>query len=86
MNVRVLLAAVVGLSAPIALRAQSAASGGDVTFAKDVAPILQRACQGCHHPNSIGPMSLVTYEQVRPWARSIKSRITIGPHAGVMPP
>jgi hypothetical protein len=82
----VLLAAVVGLSAPIALRAQSAASGGDVTFAKDVAPILQRACQGCHHPNSIGPMSLVTYEQVRPWARSIKSRITIGPHAGVMPP
>jgi hypothetical protein len=56
------------------------------TFAKDVAPILQRACQGCHHPNSIGPMSLVTYQEVRPWARSIKERITIGPHAGVMPP
>jgi hypothetical protein len=75
-----------GLFAPVALRAQSTASAGDVTFTKDVAPILQRSCQGCHHPNSIGPMSLVTYEQVRPWARSIKSRITIGPHAGVMPP
>ena len=80
------VAVLIGLSAPAALRAQSTASPGDVTFAKDVAPILQRSCQGCHHPNSIGPMSLVTYEQVRPWARAIKSRITIGPHAGVMPP
>src|SRR6202140_448459 len=78
-------AALVGLFAPVA-QAQTAASAGDITFAKDVAPILQRACQGCHHPNSIGPMSLVTYAEVRPWARSIKSRITIGPHAGVMPP
>ena len=75
-------------SAPVALRAQSAPSSasGAVTFTKDVAPILQRACQNCHHPNSIGPMSLMSYEEVRPWARSIKARITIGPHAGVMPP
>jgi len=72
--------------APVAVRAQSAPAAGSVTFTKDVAPILQRACQNCHHPNSIGPMSLMTYEEVRPWARAIKSRITIGPHAGVMPP
>jgi len=75
------VAALASLVSPIALRAQPAA-----TFTKDVAPILQRACQGCHHPNSIAPMSLMNYREVRPWARSIKERITIGPHAGVMPP
>jgi hypothetical protein len=44
----------------------------DVTFAKDIAPILQRSCQNCHRPNSIAPMSLLTYQEVRPWARAIK--------------
>jgi len=44
----------------------------DVTFTKDIAPILQRSCQKCHRPNSLAPMSLITYEEVRPWARSIK--------------
>jgi hypothetical protein len=82
------IAVFAAFSVPLALQAQSAASSASsaVTFTKDVAPILQRACQNCHHPNSIGPMSLMTYEEVRPWARSIKARITIGPHAGVMPP
>jgi hypothetical protein len=56
------------------------------TFTKDVAPILQRSCQGCHHPDSVAPMSLVTYEDARPWARAIKQRTGIGPRAGVMPP
>jgi len=74
--------ALVAVLAPLALRAQS----GDVTFAKDIAPILQRGCQGCHHRNGVAPMSLVIYEEVRPWARSIKERTTIGPHSGVMPP
>jgi hypothetical protein len=79
--------ALTGAFASVPLQAQSGAGqSGAVTFSKDVAPILQRACQGCHHPNSIAPMSLVTYEETRPWARSIKARITIGPHAGVMPP
>ena len=45
------------------------------TFAKDVAPILQDKCQACHQPNSIAPMSLITYEETRPWARSIKIRV-----------
>src|SRR5947209_2336751 len=46
-----------------------------VTFSKDVAPILQARCQECHQPNSIAPMSLITYENARPWARSIKERV-----------
>lgn len=46
-----------------------------VTFNKDVSPILQSKCQSCHEPGSIGPMSLVTYQDARPWARSIKSRV-----------
>src|SRR5437016_3915856 len=52
-----------------------AATQGQVTFAKDVAPILQQKCQECHQPNSIAPMSLITYQEVRPWARSIKERV-----------
>src|SRR4029079_18701140 len=46
-----------------------------VTFSKDVAPILQAKCQECHQPNSIAPMSLITFEEVRPWARAIKDRV-----------
>ena len=45
---------------------------GEVTFSKDIAPILQRSCQNCHQPNSVAPMSLLTYKDVRPWVRSIK--------------
>ena len=46
------------------------------TFTKDVAPILQRSCQTCHRPGAVAPMSLLTYEDVRPWARSIKAKVT----------
>src|SRR5712691_7578105 len=46
-----------------------------LTFANDVAPILQERCEVCHRPDNIGPMSLVTYEDVRPWVRSIKTRV-----------
>jgi hypothetical protein len=46
-----------------------------VTYAKDVAPILQKRCQECHRPGSIGPMSLRSYEEVRDWARAIKRRV-----------
>jgi hypothetical protein len=81
-----LVAVLVGLVAPAALRAQPSMSPGDVTFTKDIAPILQRSCQSCHRPNGAGPMSLVTYEEIRPWARAIKERTHLGPHAGVMPP
>ncbi|MFL2433923.1 MAG: hypothetical protein ACJ0H0_03365, partial [Vicinamibacterales bacterium] len=46
------------------------------TFSKDVAPIFQAKCEACHRPNSIAPMSLVTYQESRPWARSIKDRVS----------
>jgi hypothetical protein len=82
------IAAVLAVSAISALQTPlpPAAPGGTVTFTKDIAPILQKHCQTCHRPDSIAPMSLITYEDVRPWARSVKSRTGLGPHAGVMPP
>src|SRR5438552_18184383 len=46
------------------------------TFTKDVAPILQKSCQSCHHAGTAAPMSLLTYQDVRPWAKSIKARVT----------
>jgi hypothetical protein len=79
------LPAVVGVVRPSTLGAQQAAAG-EVTFTRDIAPILQRSCQNCHRPDGVAPMSLVTYEDVRPWSRSIKLRTSIGPKAGVMPP
>jgi len=48
---------------------------GQVTFTKDIAPILQRACQNCHRAESMAPMSLVTYQEARPWAKSIKQKV-----------
>ena len=45
-----------------------------VTFTKDVLPILQKNCQSCHRPGQIAPMSMLTYNETRPWARSIKSK------------
>ena len=46
-----------------------------VTFTKDVAPILQEKCQDCHRKGSMAPMSLITYEETRPWAKSIRERV-----------
>ena len=46
------------------------------TFSKDIAPIFQAKCQSCHQPESIAPMSLITYQQARPWARSIRERVS----------
>jgi hypothetical protein len=58
----------------------------EVTFTKDIAPILQRSCQNCHRPGQVAPMSLLTYEDARPWARSMKQRTALRDKAGVMPP
>jgi hypothetical protein len=82
----VLVPAAVGLAATFPLRAEPAATPAEVTFTKEIAPILQRSCENCHRPGGVAPMSLVTYEDARPWARAIKQRTGIGPHAGVMPP
>src|SRR5438477_13007498 len=55
---------------------------GQVTFTKDVAPILQNKCQVCHRPDTFAPMSLLTYEDVRPWAKAIKEKVV----TRMMPP
>src|SRR3979409_2320006 len=55
--------------------AAAADDGRSVTFTKDVAPIFQQKCESCHRPNNMAPMSLLTYEEARPWAKSIASRV-----------
>jgi len=57
-------------------------SSSPVTFSKDVLPILQKNCQSCHRPGQIAPMSLLTYQDARPWAKAIKAAVT----AKQMPP
>jgi hypothetical protein len=47
-----------------------------VTFAKDVLPILQNNCQSCHRPGQVAPMSLLSYQDARPWAKAIKAAVT----------
>jgi hypothetical protein len=58
------------------LAASSAAAATTPTFARDVAPILFKSCVECHRPSSMAPMSLMTYEDARPWARAIKLRVS----------
>src|SRR4026208_2360839 len=67
---RTCLIAVVG-----ALLGASLASAESPTFYKDVLPILQKNCQTCHRPGEVAPMSLITYEQSRPWAKAIKTAV-----------
>src|SRR5688572_13442568 len=53
----------------------SAETSTTPTFTRDVAPIFQEKCESCHRPDSIAPMSLVTYEETRPWVRAIRDRV-----------
>jgi hypothetical protein len=53
------------------------AADSAVTYTKDVAPIFRRACENCHRPGSIAPMSLTTYKDARPWAKSIKTKVAL---------
>ncbi len=63
------------VSAVFVVPGTALAADQPVTFSKDVAPILQAKCQSCHEPGSIAPMSLMTYRETRPWARSIRERV-----------
>lgn len=63
-----------------------AAQQEQVTFHKDIEPILQRSCQNCHRPGGVGPMPLVTYEQVAPFAGLIEYKTGLRDRAGAMPP
>jgi hypothetical protein len=67
---------VAGLIAAVAaLAADASSSPASVTFHKDVLPILQKNCQSCHRPGQIAPMSFLTYENVRPWAKAMKAAV-----------
>jgi hypothetical protein len=55
--------------------AHAATANESYTFTKDIAPIFQEKCQACHRTDSMAPMSLVTYEEVRPWAKAIRERV-----------
>src|SRR5215472_14335294 len=48
---------------------------GDVTFYKDVLPVLERRCQECHRPGEAAPMSFLTYKDARPWAKAIREAV-----------
>src|SRR5213594_4892698 len=62
--------------AAMAATAQTGPPQAQVTFTKDVAPIFYRSCVRCHRPGEIAPMSLLTYNDARPWAQSIKQRVS----------
>ena len=64
----------------------ASADHDEVTFTKDIAPILQRSCQHCHQPDSAAPMSFHTSEDARPCALATKMRTGKGPVAGGMTP
>ena len=74
--------------APLAAAANTADTTGSATFHRDVLPILQKNCQACHRPQGlnlggmVAPMSLLTYDEVRPWAKSIGKHV----EARTMPP
>ena len=53
-----------------------------ITFYEHIAPILEGHCLGCHRPHEMAPMSLIKYEEVRPWAKAIKREVV----AKRMPP
>src|SRR6516165_6860165 len=67
----------VGISAIAFLPASAIAADGSKTptFTKDVAPIFQAKCEACHRPDGMAPMALRTYEEARPWAKSIGQRV-----------
>ena len=66
----------------VAVVSAGVAVASQVTFSHDVAPILYKNCVSCHRPNDIAPMSLLTYQEVRPWAAAIKQAVV----TGKMPP
>ncbi len=70
------------LAAGGAQLAAAEAAEGVPTFTKDVAPILYENCVACHRPDHLAPMSLITYEDARPWARAVKAKVL----AREMPP
>ncbi|HKQ07818.1 MAG TPA: hypothetical protein VJ464_22010 [Blastocatellia bacterium] len=74
-----ILLAAIGLFGAMLFATASTSVGGNkraIVFTKDIAPILQKHCEECHRQGGVAPMSLVTYEEARPWARAIKERVS----------
>jgi hypothetical protein len=63
------------LTTAAACAASTTSAPKDITYYKDVLPILQQNCQVCHRPGEIGPMAFLTYESTRPWAKAIKEAV-----------
>jgi len=78
----VLVCATVPAYVPAQAQTVNAGAGDVPTFTKDVAPIFYKSCTNCHRPGEIGPMALVTYQDARPWAKSIAAKVA----SGAMPP
>src|SRR5580700_9687400 len=74
MKLRFLIFIIAAAAAPAQDSAQDL---NKVTFHKQVEPILQRNCQSCHRPGQVAPMSFLTYQSVRPWARAIKAAVAL---------
>src|SRR5438270_12662700 len=70
------------VAAVATLHAAPATGSGTPTFAKDVAPIMFDKCVACHRKGEVAPMTLTSYEEVRPWAKVIKTKV----QAREMPP
>lgn len=73
---------VVSLIASSMAFAADTSSPSSVTFNKDVLPILQKNCQSCHRPGQVAPMSFLTYQSTRAWAKAMKAAVI----SGKMPP
>jgi hypothetical protein len=86
MSTRITLGAIaVCVAGAVSIAAQAAKPGADAapaTFTRDVAPIFYKSCTNCHRPGEIAPMSLLTYRDARPWAKSIATHVA----NGSMPP
>jgi mono/diheme cytochrome c family protein len=81
----IILSAVVAVSLVLTVAAQDTRvppTQNAPTFSKDVAPILYSKCITCHRPGEVAPMSLITFRDVRPWARAIRDKVS----ARTMPP
>jgi hypothetical protein len=82
-NSKLMVAAGAALAlASLSMAAELTSAAKTVTYTKDVAPIFQEKCESCHRPGTNAPMSLRTWQEARPWAKSIRSRVS----ARNMPP
>jgi len=63
------------MAAVLSLAFASSLAGATPEFAHDVWPVLEKHCVGCHQPGAIGPMSLTSYSEIRPWSRAIRQAV-----------